>query len=93
MKKEDSKRNKTAISNSNSLEELADFWDSHDLTDYWEQTEDAIFDVSIDVKKIFFALDFKLAENLRKQSKKRGISSDTYLNLIVQKALSSEHGS
>ena len=27
-------------------EEMAEFWDTHDLVDYWEQTEPAEFEVS-----------------------------------------------
>jgi hypothetical protein len=27
-------------------EEMAEFWDTHDLTDYWEQTEPAEFEIS-----------------------------------------------
>jgi hypothetical protein len=34
----------TSISNARSLEEIADFWDTHSLADYWEQTHEVEFE-------------------------------------------------
>lgn len=86
------KKSKTSLSHSDTFEKLADFWDSHDLSDFWDETQEAFFDVSLCVSRVYFAIDRQLAEEIRKRSEKRGISSDTFLNLIVQKALASEHG-
>jgi tetratricopeptide (TPR) repeat protein len=41
------KENKTSISGAQSYEEIGEFWDSHDLDDYWDQTHPAEFDVEI----------------------------------------------
>jgi hypothetical protein len=35
----------TGISKANSVEEIAEFWDSHSLDDYWDQTREVEFEV------------------------------------------------
>jgi hypothetical protein len=35
----------TSISKARTLEEIADFWDTHSLDDYWDQTDSAVFTV------------------------------------------------
>ena len=36
---------RTSISKARSLEEIADFWDTHSLADYWDQTHEVTFEV------------------------------------------------
>ncbi len=33
-----------------SQEELAEFWDTHSLADYWEQTEHAEFEIAVQAR-------------------------------------------
>ena len=47
-----------------SLEQAADFWDSHDLGDYWDQTSEANFDVDIQQRVFLAALEPELAKRL-----------------------------
>jgi hypothetical protein len=35
----------TIISKAGSVEEIAEYWDSHSLDDHWEQTTEANFEV------------------------------------------------
>ena len=35
----------TPISKASTLEEIADFWDTHSLADHWDQTSEAEFEV------------------------------------------------
>jgi hypothetical protein len=37
--------NVTSISEAKTLEEIADFWNSHSLADYWEKTREVPFQV------------------------------------------------
>jgi hypothetical protein len=39
--------NKSSISQANSYLEIGEFWDNHDVTDYWEQTKPVDFEVDI----------------------------------------------
>lgn len=45
------KENKTSISGAQSYEEIGEFWDSHDLGDYWDQTQPVEFEVEIPRKQ------------------------------------------
>ena len=38
---------KTSICRAKSYAGLGEFWDSHDLGDYWDRTEPADFDVDV----------------------------------------------
>lgn len=38
---------KTSISKASSYAEIGEFWDTHDLSDYWEQTKPAEFEVEV----------------------------------------------
>jgi hypothetical protein len=35
----------TSISKARTIEEIADFWDTHSVADYWDQTTEVEFDV------------------------------------------------
>lgn len=35
----------TSISKARTVEEIADFWDTHSLADYWDQTHEVEFEV------------------------------------------------
>ena len=36
---------RTSISEAETLEEIAEFWDTHSLADYWDQTHEVEFEV------------------------------------------------
>ncbi len=40
------------MSKSKSYKEIGDFWDTHDLSDVWDQTKRAEFEVAIEFEKI-----------------------------------------
>ena len=70
-----------------SIEEAADFWDTHSLADYWDQTSE-VKDVKIDLAWWHFRVDAKLARKIHRQAKQRGISSETLVNLWLQEKAS-----
>jgi hypothetical protein len=41
----------TSISKARTLEELIDFWDTHSLDDYWDQTDNAVFTVRVQYRR------------------------------------------
>jgi hypothetical protein len=67
----------------NSIEEAAEFWDSHDLTDYWDVTSEAHFDVDIQQRVFLTALEPELAKKLVACARERGISTETLINVCV----------
>lgn len=70
-----------------SIEEAADFWDEHSLADYWEQTHE-VKDVKIDLVRQHFRVDALLANKINRIAKRRGISSETLVNLWLQEKVS-----
>lgn len=86
MKKSGSKKAKPIDpipDNFDSIEEAAEFWDTHSLADYWDQTEE-VKDVKINIVRTHFRVDAKLARKIGRIAKKRGISSETLVNLWLQ---------
>ena len=80
-------KNRSSISKGQSYKEIGEFWDSHDLTDYWDQTEVAEFDVDIKSEVTYFAVDNELSAKIRTIAKERGVSPDTLLNLWLHEKL------
>jgi hypothetical protein len=70
-----------------SLEAAADFWDTHDLTDYRDEFRE-IKDVKIDLAPQRFRLEDELAKKINKLAHRRGISTETLINLWLQQKLS-----
>lgn len=74
---------RSSISQAQSYKEMGEFWDTHDLTDYWELTEPAEFEVELDSRTTYYALDSTLSEKIVELARRRGVSAQTLLNLLV----------
>ena len=70
-----------------SIEEAAEFWDSHDLADYWDVTSEAHFDVDIQRRVFLTALAPELAKKLVACARERGISTETLINVWLTEKL------
>jgi hypothetical protein len=81
------KRSKSSISKASSYEEMGEFWDTHDLTDYWDQTEPVEFTVNIQSETTYYPLESSLSDRIQAIAKQRGVSAETLLNLWVQEKL------
>ena len=78
---------RSTISQARSYKEIGDFWDTHDLDDYWDQTEPVDFEVDIQSEVTYYALDRELSQMLSEVAEERGVSAETLLNLWVQEKL------
>ena len=81
------RKGRSTISKAKSYKEIGDFWDSHDLSDYWKQTKKAEFELDIQSEVTYYSLDKKLAEKVQSVAQRRGVSTDTLINLWVQEKL------
>ena len=70
-----------------SIEEAAEFWDSHDLGDYWDLTKEAHFDVDIRQRVFLAALEPELAKKLSECARKQGVSTETLINVWLSEKL------
>lgn len=78
------KKNKTSLSHSTTLQELADFWDSHDLADFESKTRDVPFHVDLKRVRRYVALDTELAQKIQTVAHARGIRMETLVHLWLQ---------
>jgi hypothetical protein len=81
------KRNKSSLSSATTYREIGEFWDEHSLADYWDQTEDADFQVDIQSEVIYYPLARGLSKEIRKEAKRQGVTPETLLNIWIQERL------
>ncbi len=72
------------------LTEAADFWDSHDVTEYWELTREASFEVDIQRHVFLTALEPELAKKLTAYAHRQGVSTETLINVWLTEKLAAE---
>ncbi len=80
----------TSISGANSLEEIAEFWDTHSLADYWEQTHEVEIEVRARRRRCI-TLDPDLFQQIEEQAQRRGILPETLANLWLAERLQQVH--
>jgi hypothetical protein len=76
----------TSISKARTLEEIADFWDTHSLADYWDQTHEVEFEVRAQRRRRV-TLDPEVFFKVEVQARKRGLLPETLVNLWVVERL------
>ena len=74
------------------LEAAAEFWDTHDLADYEEQTAEVQFTVNLQRQRRLVALEPGLADKLATEARKRGLSAESLVNLWLSERLQATHG-
>ncbi len=71
-----------------SYDEMAEFWDTHDLADYWEQTEPAEFELSPDARRRYLvSVDRNLLLRIQQIARKRGLTTESLINLFLEQHL------
>ena len=70
-----------------SLDELVEFFDTHDLGEYWNEMPEAHFDVDIKRRMHLFALDSEVASKLIEIAKSRQISSEALINCWLREKI------
>ncbi|HEX8129965.1 MAG TPA: CopG family antitoxin [Pyrinomonadaceae bacterium] len=71
-----------------SIEEAAEFWDTHDSADYEEYMRDVECQVNIKRRTYMVSLDSELYSKLRIIAKERGVKPETLVNLWLQEKAS-----
>ena len=80
--------NKTSISKANSYQESGEYWDRHDLGEIWDKTQPASFEVDIQSECRYYPIEAEISKKIIKMAKKRGVSSETLVNLFLQEKVS-----
>lgn len=77
--------NLSSISKAESEEQIGEFWDSHDLTDFDTVAPDAEFEVIST-----FPIELELLNEIEEQAAKRGMKVETLVNQWRQQRLDEE---
>jgi hypothetical protein len=80
------------ISQSRSINEMAEFWETHDATDYDDRTHEVTMEFDLGTHHHYIAVDPELLVRLRRLAQARGITLESLANLWLQeRALASEN--
>ena len=85
----ESKTSLTGISKAHMIEEIADFWDSHDLGDFWSQTEERSFEVRA-VRRRRITLEPELYKQIEARARTVGLLPETLVNVWLAERLAEE---
>ena len=84
------KKLRSSISKGQCYKEIGEFWDTHDLAEYWEQTQPVEFELDLQSEVTYYALDAALSARILAVARQRGVSPETLVNLWVQEKLQQE---
>lgn len=82
--------NRSSISQAQSYQEIGEFWDTHDVTDYWEYTAPVEFEIDIQSEARYCALERDLVNQVSKIAWQKGVSVETLVNLWVREKVAEE---
>ena len=83
-------RRKSSLSHAGSYADIAHFWDTHDLADYWDQTQPEECEVAYQIEVTYFALKNSLAGLLSQIARRREVTEEALLNAWVRDRLLDE---
>ncbi len=86
--KENKDEQVTSISKAKTLEEIADFWDTHSLADHWDETQEVNFEVRMQ-RRCRITLTPDIYEKIEKQARVQGVLPETLVNLWLAERLQS----
>jgi hypothetical protein len=81
------KKSKSSISKAQSYAEIGEFWDEHDLGDYWSKTRKAKFDVVLEPEATYYPIKKGLSEKIQSVARKEGVSSSSLVNRWLDQKL------
>ena len=76
------KENNADLITTEAIIAMSDEFDDYDITDHLTESKPVDFEVNLTRRN--FRLEKSLAEKIFKISQKRGISPETYINLVLQ---------
>lgn len=74
--------------NFETLETFWAFWDEHSSADYESLMEPIEASINLASSKVYYAIDKDLLETLRTLARKRGVSTETLINLWLHEKAS-----
>jgi hypothetical protein len=82
------KRRRESIPNEfATLEAAADFWDKHDLADYWKYTKEVRVNVKVPPTPRYIPLEKEIAKFISKIARDQHVTPETLVNLWLRERL------
>jgi len=72
---------------SKSIDELVEFFDTHDMGEYWEQMPKAHFDINIKRRTYLVAIDEELVDQLTAIASSKDVSTEQLINSWLREKL------
>ena len=66
---------------------IGEFWDEHDLSDFWDKTKPARADVDLESEESLYAIEKGLSETIRREARERGVSAHTMVDRWLQEKI------
>jgi hypothetical protein len=70
-----------------SIAEAGEFWDTHSLADYWDQTREVRVKFDLKSSVYMVALEPGLFKRLGEHARRNGVSSETLINVWLTERL------
>jgi hypothetical protein len=83
---------KSRLPNSDSIQELAAFWDTHDLTEFEDELEEVSRPVFMRVKPIEIKLEPREAKAVQQMAKAKGVSREELIRAWVLQEIDKPSG-
>jgi hypothetical protein len=80
---------KTSLSRSRNLDELADYWDTHDLGDVWNQTREVKADIRLTRRRYLVTIESDIIQSVRRLARRRRVSCGLLINRLLRERLAS----
>ena len=74
------------------MREAGEFWDTHDLASYEDQTTEVSCEVDLQRRTFLAALEPDLAKRMSAHAEKVGVSTETLINVWLSEKLRSATG-
>lgn len=87
------KKSRSSISKARSYAEIGEFWDEHDLSDFWRKTRRVRFDVVVEPEATYYPIEKGLSEKIQSVARKRGVPSGTLVNLWLEQKIKEQRPS
>jgi len=77
----------SSISKSRTIEEMAEFWDTHSLADHDDQTYEVEMTFDPAARRAAISIEPELMDDLRKTARERHVSTQTLVNVWLRQRL------
>ena len=87
------KTSRSSVAKARSYAEIGEFWDEHDLSDFWGKTRKVRFDVVVEPEATYYPIERGLSEKIQSVARKHGVSSDALVNLWLEQKIKEQKSS